>query len=391
MWERFTVKKNWAKQLLEEATKEKQQDTTGSWQRESPYTEDLELLREVGDLKFDASLMRQAFTAGKLGDWAAFLENEKLSVWASVNVRECDSELEQEDENRKTFGAADPAEGSRQLEGREGSHCRTYALTANDSRLKTTSGRVSSGHGKKQCNWWCVACGNQYKWRNPDSIMVIQDGTNRREAKAFRAHAPPHGVCDNLDYEIKLLASQYQCDVSPVRVLVKGLQERSRLKMMEGLRKFIMMDNHEAIRTGDLENAQESYVPEAVVRDGADEVTLQREEEGMPRTFVNTTKVGDTGLGPPLVDEDWHATLSSHLPRRRRGKNGRLWTISAVDEMARQVEKLTTTEVVGNTSKNRSAVRQTLWEAHLKRPTAALEEPLRRMENGAAMAGRSEA
>ena len=103
MWERFTVKKNWAKQLLEEATKEKQQDTTGSWQRESPYTEDLELLREVGDLKFDASLMRQAFTAGELGDWATFLFNEKLNVWASVNVRECYSELEQEDENRKTF------------------------------------------------------------------------------------------------------------------------------------------------------------------------------------------------------------------------------------------------------------------------------------------------
>ena len=87
----------------------------------------------------------------------------------------------------------------------------------------------------------------------------------------------------------------------------------------------------------------------------------------MPRTFVNTTNVGDTGWGPPLVDEDWHATLSSHLPRRRatlsshlprrrRGKNGRLWTTSTVDEMARQVEKLTTTEVVGNTSKNRSAV-----------------------------------
>ena len=69
------------------------------------------------------------------------------------------------------------------------------------------------------------------------------------------------GSCDNLDYALKLLASQYQCDVSPARVLVKGLQERSRLKMMEGLRKFIMMDNHEAIRTGDLENAQESYVP----------------------------------------------------------------------------------------------------------------------------------
>ena len=33
MWERFNVKKNWAKQLLEKVAKEQQQDTIGSWQK----------------------------------------------------------------------------------------------------------------------------------------------------------------------------------------------------------------------------------------------------------------------------------------------------------------------------------------------------------------------
>ena len=43
-----------------------------------------------------------------------------------------------------------------------------------------------------------------------------------------------------------------------VTILVVGLQERCRLKVMEELRKFIKMDNHEAIRVGDLDKAQES-------------------------------------------------------------------------------------------------------------------------------------
>ena len=33
-------------------------------------------------------------------------------------------------------------------------------------------------------------------------------------------------------------------------------------------------------------------VPEAVVREGADELTLRREEEGVLRTFIDTEKVG---------------------------------------------------------------------------------------------------
>ena len=53
-----------------------------------------------------------------------------------------------------------------------------------------------------------------------------------------------------------------------------------------------------------------SDFPEAVVGEGADDV-LRGEEEGVLRTFIDTTNVGDSRRGssrkPPLVDEDWHA------------------------------------------------------------------------------------
>ena len=87
---------------------------------------------------------------------------------------------------------------------------------------------------------------------------------------------------------------------------------------MVELRKFIKMDNHEAIRIGDLEKAQESrqavkpkftedFPGSGAVREGADELTLRREEEGMLRTLVETTSVGDSRWRAPLVDEHWHA------------------------------------------------------------------------------------
>ena len=62
---------------------------------------------------------------------------------------------------------------------------------------------VSTGHGdgnnrqKKRCNWWCVVCGGQYEWRAPNRILVVQTGANANEAKVFKAHAAPQGLCDN--------------------------------------------------------------------------------------------------------------------------------------------------------------------------------------------------
>ena len=73
---------------------------------------------------------------------------------------------------------------------------------------------VSSGYGdgnnrkEKQCSWWCAACGGQYDWRAPNKVLVIQDGVDPREAKVFRAHAAPQGLCDNLIIALKLLPNQ---------------------------------------------------------------------------------------------------------------------------------------------------------------------------------------
>ena len=61
-------------------------------------------------------------------------------------------------------------------------------------------------------------------------------------------HAPPQGMCENLVKALRLLANQQKDGDGPVKMVVQGLQVKSRLKIMDGLRRFIMVENHEAVK-----------------------------------------------------------------------------------------------------------------------------------------------
>ena len=79
---------------------------------------------------------------------------------------------------------------------------------------------------------------------------------------------------------------------------------------MQELREFITMDNQEVVKIGTEEKIRESLplvkptfttdFPEAVVREGADELTLRR-QEGMLRTCIDATNVGNSRWGPPVA------------------------------------------------------------------------------------------
>ena len=53
---------------------------------------------------------------------------------------------------------------------------------------------------------------------------------------------------------LKLLTNQQKDGNSPVDMIVQGLSERSQLNVMNELRWFITIDNHVAVKYGDLEN-----------------------------------------------------------------------------------------------------------------------------------------
>ena len=93
----------------------------------------------------------------------------------------------------------------------------------------------------------------------------------------------------------------------------------SRLKVTTTLRMFIEVDNREPVKIGDLEkdtkvlevvssSFSKAIFPEcARPRGGGRTDSPIRRGGRMLRAFINTTNVGDSGWGPPLVDEDWHA------------------------------------------------------------------------------------
>ena len=195
-------------------------------------------LRQSNDLRFAGVPLRQAYNAGKSGDGANYMEqffgNGKLSVWPSAQVRECHYEVEQEDEGRQSI-VQDILRKSMdslrriivpvdEMGGVTLSyvcpHCHRY-------RLEDYIWRISSGRGQKQCNWRCAPCGG-----HPNRVLATPDSMKCQEAKVFRAHTLPQGVCDNLINALKLQANQQKYGDSPVKMVAQGLQERSRLRIM---------------------------------------------------------------------------------------------------------------------------------------------------------------
>ena len=96
---------------------------------------------------------------------------------------------------------------------------------------------------------WLVSTRHgQYSWKNPNRVLVTLDSADPSKAKVFRATF----ACENLMCDLKLLANQPTGGDSVVDTIF-GLQEQSRLKIVDELRRFTEVDNHEAVKIGDPE------------------------------------------------------------------------------------------------------------------------------------------
>ena len=62
---------------------------------------------------------------------------------------------------------------------------------------------------------------------------MVRIGTNEDEAKVFRAHAIPQGLCENLIIALKLLANQQEDGDSQIQNIVVGLEEKCRQRVYE--------------------------------------------------------------------------------------------------------------------------------------------------------------
>ena len=96
----------------------------------------------------------------------------------------------------------------------------TYALIVTDSSLKTTFGGIRLGTDRSSAAGGVRLAAAKTIGRPRSDFWSYQDSTDRQEAKVFRAHAAPHGVCDNSINALKLLTNQQKDDDSPVKMVV---------------------------------------------------------------------------------------------------------------------------------------------------------------------------
>ena len=139
-----------------------------------------------------------------------------------------------------------------------------------------------------------------------------------------RAHAAPQGLCENLINALKLLANQQSDGDSPIQSFVAGLYERNRKGNMDGLRSLIEIDNRSAVKVGQLREGFrpsrlggpnfEDECPEAIIRDGPDELTLRAEEFGAQRSCINIDHIDPNRWEPPLVD-----AVACFVPKHLQG------------------------------------------------------------------------
>ena len=136
----------------QEATRAFQLGT--SWQDESPFKEELELLRGSGDMRVDGTLIRQAIEAGTAGEWSELLQIDQPSAWR-MKTRECYHEARQDDE--RTSIAQQVLRKSTDFLERiivpvEGQGGVTLSYVCLHCHLYPTGTATASRRGKKQCN-----------------------------------------------------------------------------------------------------------------------------------------------------------------------------------------------------------------------------------------------
>ena len=146
---------------------------------------------------------------------------------------------------------------------------------------------------------------------------MVPAGVSASQAKVFKGHAVPQGVCENLINALKLLANQQKHGDSPIQSIVTGLLRKKQKRIMEGLRNFIEVDNHCALNVGLLNEGTRPFEvrrpkfeegsPEVLIREGPEELTLRTEEVGSHISYINVEHIAEDRWGPPLVDADWRA------------------------------------------------------------------------------------
>ena len=171
MWEYFTIKRAWAKKKgIGGCRKRKARRNTRSVAARVSLQRSLEQVKGYPDTDCSAHIMGRAFHAVKSGNWEGFKEEFQKKQVQRMDL--CRAQRS----SREGLRSCRPSIAQDILRKSTTDFLRRIIApvdAAVASLWKDQIRWVSSWHGKRQCSWWCAACG-QDDWRAPNRILVIQ-------------------------------------------------------------------------------------------------------------------------------------------------------------------------------------------------------------------------
>ena len=109
----------------------------------------------------------------------------------------------------------------------------------------------------------------------------MQTGESVVQAKVFKAHAVPQGLCENLIDALKLLANQQEDGDGLLQNIVTNLGKGSRKGLTDGLRDFI-----QEFRKGG---------SDVTIRESPDELALRAEEVNTSKAYIDVNHIEPEG------------------------------------------------------------------------------------------------
>ena len=163
-------------------------------------------------------------------------------------------------------------------------------------------------------SWWSV------QLERSEQSLGFSGRGGPSEAKVSRADAPPQGQCAHLLCALELLAKLQTGGGNPEDTILQGVREQSRLKITNEPRRFIEVDDHEAVKIGELENCPERSHP----RKGGRTDASNKRSGNAAHLHQNPPRWGTasggrrswTRIGTPLVKP------STKASRERNGRTG---------------------------------------------------------------------
>ena len=295
MREYFLQERNRVKRFRELTDEEKQAGIQGQWQLESPAREYLEHVKCCHDTDCNEPMMNKGFSALKNGTWEEYKETFRKKMKATEWV--CNM-------TKEAFELVAQSEAENMGIVQEIMLRSTYYLRRIVAPVGGQGG-VTMSCLYPQCNsfpWKATFGGSQGEkeaisggvektdWKQANRLLVEQTGDSIDQAKVFKAHAVPQGLCANLFNALKLLAKQQEDGDGLLLNIVKDLGKESRKGLTDGLCEIIRNDNKCALEGGYLSQGRgtckvrKPKVPEGfqevTVRESPEELTVRAEEVG---------------------------------------------------------------------------------------------------------------